>query len=141
MTLETIAIQMPQSLYQRLERLSQLTQRSLENLVVQTLEAGIPCLPDDLSREMRDMLMALESLDDDTLWQVARGMVDPEQWQQHRQLLEKSKLDALTATERERLALLERKADALMLRKAYAYVLLKWRGYHLPTLAELETQA
>ena len=141
MTVQTVTVQMPQTLYQRLERLAKLTRRPLEKLVVQTLEAGAPPLPDDLPEATRGMLMALENLDDAALWQVARSVVDPEQWEQHCSLLEKNQQGALTDAERTHLTYLRQEADALMLRKAYAWVLLKWRGYHLPSLADLEAQA
>lgn len=141
MTIQTVAIQMPQPLYHRLQRLAELTRRPLENVVVQTLDSNVPPLPDDLPDEMRGDLLALESLDDDTLWQVARSTVSPERREQIGLLLEKNRLGTITEPERATLAQLRREADQLMLRKAYAYVLLKWRGYRLPTLAELEAQA
>ena len=140
MTFQTVAVQVPQSLYHRLERLAQLTQRPLEKLVVQTLEHGVPPLPDDLPEDMRTMLIALEDLDDEALWRVARSMVDLEQQARHHQLLEKNKLGTLTEAEQARLAQLRQETDALMLRKAYAYVLLKWRGYRLPNPAEMNNQ-
>lgn len=140
MASQTIAIQMPQPLYRRLERLAKLTRRPVESLVVQTLEANIPPLPDDLPDEMRDDLLALEELSDEALWQVARSVVNPEAQAEYRLLLEKNRLGTITESEQARLAQLRREADRLMLRKAYAYVLLKWRGYRLPTLAEMEAQ-
>lgn len=138
MTIHIVAIQMPPNLYRRLERLAELTRRPVESLIVQTLEAGVPPLPDDLPEKIRDDLMALEGLDDESLWQVARSTVDPEQQAQHNLLLEKNRSETITEAEREMLTQLRQEADQLMLRKAYAYVLLKWRGYRLPTLAELE---
>jgi len=131
---------MPQPLYRRLERLAKLTRRPVESLVVQTLEANIPPLPDDLPDEMRDDLLALEELSDEALWQVARSVVNPEAQAEYRLLLEKNRLGTITESEQARLAQLRQEADRLMLRKAYAYVLLKWRGYRLPTLAEMEAQ-
>jgi hypothetical protein len=140
MTVQTVAIQVPQPLYHRLERLAKLARRPLEDLVVQTLDVGIPPLPDDLPQEMRPDLLALEELDDGALWQVARGEVGPEQQEKHSLLLEKNRMGTITEAEREKLTQLRQEADQLMLRKAYAYVLLKWRGHRLPTLTELETQ-
>ncbi len=140
MSVQTVAIQMPQPLYHRLERLSELTRRPIENLVVQTLDANVPSLPGDLSQEMQDDLLALESLDDESLWQVARSVVSPEQQAQHSLLLKRNRQGSITEQELATLTRLSQKADQLMLRKAYAYVLLKWRGHRLPTLAELEAQ-
>jgi len=138
MAVQTKPVQIPVSLYQRLERLAKLTNRSLERVVEQTLTAGIPPLPDTLPNESRDDLIVLEALDDTALWQVTQSTVSPEQQEQISQLLEKNSLGTLTASEQTRLDDLQRQADRLMLRKAYAYVLLKWRGHRLPTLAELE---
>lgn len=137
MTVQTIAIQMPQPLYRRLERLAEPSRRSLGSVVVQMLDSNVPPLPDDLPDEIRGDLLALENLDDDALWRVARSAVSPEQQEQIGLLLEKNRLGTITEPERATLAQLRRQADQLMLRKAYAYVLLKWRGYRLPTLAEL----
>jgi hypothetical protein len=141
MTAHTIAIQLPEAVYRRLERLAELTQRPLESLVVQTLSSSIPPLPDDLPDEMRTELIVLEHLDDGSLWEVARSEFTPEQQEQANELQDKRRLGTLTASESQTLAHLHQQADMLMLRKAYAYVLLKWRGHRLPTLAELEAQA
>lgn len=138
MTVQTVPVQVPVTLYERLERLAKLTNRSLENIVEQTLAANMPPLPETLSEEVRDDLLALETLNDEALWQVAQSMVSPEQQEQIRLLLEKNSLALITETEQARLTQLQQQADQLMLRKAYAYVLLKWRGHRLPTLAELE---
>ena len=140
MTVQTIAINVPQPVYSRYERLARLTRRPLESLIAQTLNANVPPLPDDLPDEMQRDLVTLETLDDQALWQAARGTASPQQQAQHRLLLEKNRSDTLTPAEQESLARLRQDADRLMLRKAYAYVLLKWRGYRLPTLAELEAQ-
>jgi hypothetical protein len=140
MTEQTVAIHIPAPLYQRLERLATLTNHSLEQVVVQTLAAGVPPLPDDVPEAMRASLTALESLDDAALWQVAREMMSPEQQEQFFQLREQQQAGTIPDDGRATLAQLHQDADRLMLRKAYAYVLLKWRGQRLPTLDALEAQ-
>jgi hypothetical protein len=140
MTVQTVPVEVPVSLYRRLERLAKLTNRSLENVVEQTLSASMPPLPETLPDEVRDDLLALETLDDTTLWRVAESIVSAEQQEEISLLLERNSLAIITDAERTRLSELQAQADRLMLRKAYAYVLLKWRGRRLPTLAELEFQ-
>lgn len=140
MTNQTVAIHIPESLYQRLERLATLTNHSLEQVVVQTLAASVPPLPDDVPDSMREGLIALEALDDAALWQVAHAMIRPEQQEAFFQLREQRQAGTITDDGRATLAQLQQDADQLMLRKAYAYVLLKWRGHRLPTLEELEAQ-
>ena len=134
-------IQIPETLYRRLERLAQLTRRPVEELVTRALEASMPPLPENLPDSMRVDLLALEHLSDDELWRVARSAVSPEQSARHGELLAKNSAGVLDKSERALLAQLRQEADALMLRKAYAYVLLKWRGHRLPTLAQLEAMA
>ena len=141
MVADTVAIQVPQPLYRRLERLAELTQRPLESLIVQTLSSTIPLLPDDLPPATRDSLLALEHLSDDELWRVARMVFPEEQYAQFDALRERRRAGSITEPEQVTLDHLFQESDLLILRKAYAAVLLKWREHRLPTLAELETQA
>lgn len=133
MSAETVAIHVPASLHHRLERWAKLSNRSVENVVDQTLTAGIPPLPDNIPDDASTELVALESLNDEALWQVAQDVMRAEKQAQLSQLLEKNKLATLSETETAKLTELQTEADQLMLRKAYAYVLLKWRGHRLPT--------
>ena len=129
---------MPQPLYQRLQRLAQLTHRPLESLVLETLETNIPPLLEDMPEPTRQDLAALGTLDDAALWQVAQGVWSPEQSARYTDLLTKDRAGTITRSETVRLEDLYQEANCRMLRKAYANALLKWRGYQLPTLAELE---
>ncbi len=140
MAAETIPIHVPQSLYHRLERLAELTQQPLESLVVQALSSSIPLLPDELPPATRHVLIALEHLSDDQLWEVARSEFGSAQAEQFATLREKRRAGTLTVAEQATIDRLAQEVDLLTLRKAYAAVLLKWRGYRLPTLAELEGQ-
>ncbi len=140
-TVHTVAVQMPQQLYSRLERLAELSRRSLESVVLQTLDSNIPPLPDDLPDEMRSDLSKLENLGDEALWEIAQSTISLEQQQRMSELLRRNQEGTITEAERRGLAKLRKEADRLMLRKAYAYVLLKWRGHRLPKLDELEVSA
>lgn len=108
---QTVAILIPEQLYQRLERLAALTNHSLEQLVVQTLSANVPPLPDDIPDDMRDDLIALETLDDAALWQVAHSVVSAEQHEQLVLLLDKQEVGTITDAERAVLSQLQREAD------------------------------
>jgi predicted DNA-binding protein len=138
MSEQAIAIQMPEPLYQRLQRLAQLTHRSLESLVLETLDANIPPLLEDMPEPTRQDLAALERLDDDALRQVAQGAWTPEQNARYTELLAKNRAGTITPSEIALLEDLYQDANRHMLRKAYANALLKWRGHQLPTLSELE---
>ena len=134
------AIEIPSALYHRLQRMAQLTQRPLDELVLRTLEAGVPPLPEDLPEAMRADLLALEALDDASLWQVAESRVNDDDSARHSALLEKNSAGTLTPEERQALADLRLAADRLMLQKAYANMLLKWRGHRLPVIPEADDQ-
>lgn len=139
MTRNTVSIQVPQDIYQRLERLASLTNQPLETLVVQTLNAGLPPLPDDLPITMRDALQALEQLDAHALEQVVREWMPETQIQQFEELRERQRAGNLTPLDAQTLDALKHNADLRMLRKAYAAVLLKLRGQPVPSLTHLES--
>jgi hypothetical protein len=139
MSEQTIAIHMPAPLYQRLQRLAKVTRRPLENVVVQTLDANVPALPENLPQSVQEELAALEMLEDEELWEIAEGTYDKQQ--EYGRLLEKNDRETLTDVERVQLKKHYDAVNRLTLRKAYAYVLLKWRGYQLPSISELEARA
>jgi hypothetical protein len=82
-------------------------------------------------------LIALESLDDQALWQVMLESVPLDQQHKLHDLLSRNQESMLTDSERDQLAILQQQADLVMLRKARAAVLLRFRGKRVPTLAEL----
>jgi hypothetical protein len=138
MSAHTIAFQMPEPLYLRLQRLAALTHRSVESLVLQALDAQIPLLLEDMPAPLRSDLSALETLEDMTLQQVAQGVWSSARQIQYTALLDKERANTLTPSEKAALEALYQEANGHMLQKAYANALLKWRGHLLPTLAELE---
>jgi len=138
MSEQTVAIHMPDPLYQRLQRLAKASRRPLENLVVQTLDANVPTLPENLPQSVQEELASLELLSDEELWQVAESQYDTQRV--YSRLLQKNSREMLTDVEQTQLNKHYDAVNRLTLRKAYAYVLLKWRGHRLPSLAELEAQ-
>ena len=131
MDTEIIEIHMPDVLLHRLERLAKLTHRPLETLIVQRLSSTLPPLPDDLAPEWRDALLALESLSDDELQEVAASMMSEGDYERLSKLRDREAEGTLTPEEPAALESMWRDVDLLTLRKAYAAVLLKWRGTEL----------
>lgn len=129
---DSITIHLPDSLYRRLERLASLTSQPLERLIVKTLSSSLPPLPDDLTPALRDTLLALESLSDDELQQVAQATMPDTQYERLTSLRDIQSERSLTTVEQADLDQLRQDADILALKKAYAAVLLKWRGRDLP---------
>jgi hypothetical protein len=133
---QTITLTLPDNVLQPVQRVAQATKQSVEELLVAALQAALPPL-EGLPPEVIQRLVALESLDDQTLWRVMLETVPLDQQQRLHDLLVRNQADMLTDTEREQLALLQQQADLVMLRKARAAVLLRFRGKRVPTLAEL----
>lgn len=141
MSEQTIAIQVPDPLYQRLRRLSEISRRPLESLVLQTLDANVPMLPENLPAGVRDDLRTLESLDDEQLWEIARSELDPAAQAEYAELRAKNSQNELAGGDKAHMEVFYLEANRLMLRKAYAFALLKWRGHHLPSLSDLESRS
>ena len=133
---QTITLTLPDDVLQPVQRVAQATKQSVEELLVAALQAALPSL-EGLPSDLMPQLVALESLDDQTLWRVMLESVPLNQQHRLHDLLLRNQAGILTDPEREQLALLQQQADLVMLRKARAAVLLRFRGKRIPTLAEL----
>jgi hypothetical protein len=133
---QTVTLELPQTIYLPAKRMAEVTNRSLEDLLVRALEASLPPL-DGLPSELAEDLVELESLDNESLRQVMVSKVPTAQQRELDRLLRKNQAGTLTEQERQKLDRLQREADRVMLRKARAAVLLRFRGHRLPTLEEL----
>lgn len=136
-----ITLNIPDSLYQRLQHFAQLAGHPLENLLLQTLTASLPPLPEDLPTNLQTELLKLEQLNDTALWKIAHSMVSDKQQNRYNHLLEKQRDNTLNQIEQDELETLFQHNEQQMLHKAYAYALLKWRGRCLPPLSQLPTPA
>ncbi len=133
---QTVTLELPQTIYLPARRMAEVTNRSLEDLLVCALKASLPPL-DGLPSELVEDLVSLESLDDESLRQVMVSKVPTAQQDELDHLLRRNQAGTLTEQERQKLDRLQREADRVMLRKARAAVLLRFRGHRLPTLEEL----
>lgn len=132
MTVQTITLDLPQDIYQRLQRMAEATHQPVEEVMFQTIRGNLPPSVDDLPSELRDKLASLHNLSDKALWAIAKESLPPDQWRRHEHLLRKNQAGTLTNAEREELARLRAATDRFVFRRSYALALLKWRGYTLP---------
>jgi hypothetical protein len=137
---QTITVNVPDSVYQQLERAARATDQPLETVILAALRASLPSL-EGLPPDLIDDLTDLERLPNDALQRVLLETVPPAQQDELESLLFQQQAGALAAPEHERLAQLQQQADRTMLRKARAAALLRFRGQRLPTLAELQQVA
>jgi len=133
-TVQTVTVQLPQTIYRRLERAAAMTNQPLDAVLLQTIRGNIPPLIEDAPPEARGELAALLDLSDDDLWAVTRSRPDPRRWQRHQDLLHKNVEGILDEREQRDLEQLRAEADKHVLRKSFALALLKWRGYALSPL-------
>jgi len=130
---ESITLQLPDRLYQRLINTAQATHRPLEAVIVHALEVGAPPDWDDVPAEFQADLAAVDRLDDATLWQIARSYKATDAMTRYDELLERNQEATLTDAERLELMTLRQEADRFMLCKAQAAVILRWRGHQVPS--------
>jgi hypothetical protein len=135
---QTVTLQLPDEALQRYRRGATAARKLLEEFLIERLMEAIPPLADDLPSPLREELRALEQLDDDALWQVARSQLPPARQRLYSRLLTKNSQGAITAQEREMLHTLGEQARLLTLKTAHAYMLLKWRGHCIPSPEELQ---
>lgn len=138
MLTQDVTIRLPEPLYVRLQQVAQATQRSLEELIVRAVQVGSPPSWEEAPAEFQADLAALDRLEDDALWRIARSTQLDADTTRYQELLDKNANGALTIPERLELTQLRQAADRFMLRKAYAVDLLRWRGYAIPPAHQLK---
>jgi len=141
MATQTVTLQLPESLYTRLQQAARATRRSLDDVLLHAVQVGSPPRWDDAPAEFQADLAALDRLDDDTLWRIARSRKSEADMERYQDLLDKNANDRLSANERDELAGLRIEFDRSMLCKAHAAALLRWRGYQIPTSETLRNTA
>src|SRR5919202_5062084 len=104
MTVQTIQIQLPAEIYQRLQRVADATHQPLEAVVFQTIRGNLPPSFDDLSPELQHVVVDLQALNDAALWEIARAPLPPRQWRRHQHLLAQGQDGELSAADAAELA-------------------------------------
>ncbi|RCJ23471.1 hypothetical protein A6S26_02705 [Nostoc sp. ATCC 43529] len=132
MATETITLQIPEILYQRLVNTAHAQRRPIEEVIVHALQVGSPPEWNDVPEEFQADLAALDKLDDNSLWQIVRSHKTAEEMERYNFLLERNSSGNIADAEQLELMKLRHEADLFMLCKAQAAVLLRWRGHYVP---------
>jgi hypothetical protein len=101
------------------------------------VKVGSPPSWEDVPAEFQADLAALDRLDDDSLWQIARSKQSDDDMVRYQLLLDKNADETISESERLELTQLRVESDRMMLRKAHAAALLRWRGHQLPPAEKL----
>ncbi|NMG19004.1 hypothetical protein [Brasilonema bromeliae] len=132
-----LTIDLPEQTFQRLAQIAELTNQSLEDLIVQSVTGNLPPAVETAPSEIQAELLELQTLSVEALRQIAQSQVSPFQQDRHMALLERNQDGLLTPQEQQELRQLTLAADQLMLKKAHACAILRWRGQPIRTLSQL----
>lgn len=132
MTVQNVTVSLPEDVYLRLEQVARGTKQSLADVLLYAVKVGSPPSWEDVPAEFQPDLAALDRLNDEALWQIARGRQTEDEMVRYQELLDKNANETITETERLELTNLRIEADRFMLLKAHAAALLRWRGHQLP---------
>ncbi|MBI5029670.1 MAG: hypothetical protein HZB51_04030 [Chloroflexi bacterium] len=141
MTLQTIRLNLPDNLLRRLNDAADAAQQPLDDVLLQTIRAGLPPDLAQVPERFRTDLRLLNRMDNDVLLQIARGELEQAKSVEYADLLAQNQNGVLNEADRSRLSALREEADLLMFRRAYALALLKWRGVPIPESESFNDQA
>jgi hypothetical protein len=126
---ESITLQIPDPLYQRLASTAQATHRPMEEVVLHSLKVGSFPAWDNVPEEFQSELAALDRLEDEALWKIAQAHKANSEMTRYEALLQKNQDHTLSDTERAELTTLRVEGDRFMLRKAQAAAIQRWRSH------------
>ena len=139
MTVQTVTLNMPESLYQRAKQAADVLKQPLEDVIVDTLASTLPLL-DDVPAEMVGELAAMAHLSDEALQGLANNVMLVERQELLHNLLDEQSRGELDELSQRELAALMAEYGRHMLRRAKAVALLIARGRPVPALAALPSE-
>ncbi|MBI4585608.1 MAG: hypothetical protein HY717_16460 [Planctomycetes bacterium] len=130
----SITIHFPKQIFQRLKRQSQVLEKPIDEIVVETVSQGLPLwlekIPEKCEREMAQIL----KLDNLQLQRIAGAKLPKSKQSKLDKLLLKNSQGSLSLKELEDLDDLQLEANFMTLKKAQALALLRSRGIDLHRL-------
>ena len=133
MNVQTVTLDLPSPLYNRLKHRADQAHRTVEDELIQVVATAVP-VGDELPADLCEAISPLSLLDDDALWQAARTHLSAETAAQMEDLHLKRQREGLTEPEAQILTGLVRQYERTMLVRAQAAALLKQRGYDVSEL-------
>ena len=141
MTRRPVTLRLPEGLYTRLQQAARATRRPLDDVLIHAIQVGSPPQWGDAPAEFQADLAALDRLEDEALWRIARSRETEAGMERYQELLDKNANGLLSADERDELVKLRVEFDRFMLQKVHAAALLRWRGYQVPAAEMLSNAA
>ena len=133
MAAHAVTLHLPETLYKRFQQRAKWSHRSLETEILDAVASAAP-VEGELSPDLIESLEALQRLDDEQLWALAREAMSPEACRELEHLHLKQRDEGLNREEDAARANLIREYERSMLVRAQAAKLLKERGHDVSSL-------
>lgn len=133
MVVHSVTLDLPSTLYSRIEQRAARTQRSVEEELLDVLASALPA-SEDLPADLAAALAPLALLDDAALWRAAESHLPADAAARLEALHLKRQSEGLSDTEAAEAARLVRQYERAMLVRAQAIALLKQRGQDVSAL-------
>ena len=133
MTVHSVTLDLPGTLYSRVEQRAARTQRSVEEELLDVLTSALPA-SEDLPADLAAALAPLALLDDAALWRAAQSHLPADAAARLEALHLKRQSEGLSDAETAEAVRLVRQYERAMLVRARAVALLKQRGQEVSTL-------
>lgn len=124
---KTVRLQLPQRLYQRVERTAQQTGFGVKEVIVSTLETRLPPLPEHLPPDLAADLAHWSLFDDEALLAIANAFLPAKRQRRYSTLLRKASAGRLSAAEQAEWTALQQEYLRFSQNKAKAQFLLAQR--------------
>lgn len=124
----TINLTLPEATYRRLQRAAAMTHRSLDEVMVATLEAALPA-PEDLPADLADELAAMHLMSDEALLATVSPSISRAEQERLAQISAVAGERPLTAAESSEHEALMAAYYRSVLRRAQAAAILTLRGH------------
>jgi len=129
--MNSVTLQLPESLYKRAQRDAMLLNRTIEDLLASMLNSAFPAV-EETSTDLEAEMASMTALSDAELWRVARSQMREEDEALLHDLLDLKAEQKLSTEEAQQLKNLHHEAGRLLVLKSQAYALLHERGYSVP---------
>jgi len=133
MIVHSVTLDLPSTLYSRVEQRAARAQRSVEEELLDVLTSALPA-SEDLPADLAAALAPLALLDDTALWRAAQSHLPADAASRLEALHFKRQSVGLSDTEATEVARLVRQYERAMLVRARAVALLKQRGQDVSSL-------
>jgi hypothetical protein len=128
--ISTVSVEVPEPFYRRLQHIAEITHRSVEDVLISSVNAVLP-QAQDIPPSIANELAAMSMFNDEALWASAASSLAPSQSKRLQQLNAAAKRRSLTPAEDKELETLIEDYDRAVLRRARALALLAHRGYDI----------